>query len=409
MIDLEIPQTVETETPQTDLPEENKKVLRLARQIKEKPQSILKLSKNRWYAYEDANLLELADDLAAWPSIPALGIIDSNNKVKGIVSRRDIFDLLGRPFGRDVLRRETVSKVGRETRAFHIDSNIFSVSEALGKASSEGEIHYYPLVSGSGEFAGIFSSQELLVYLSEITQKDLNLASSIQSRIVKEFVHLDQEHFELIASSVAAKGVGGDFHHQYEYSPGQWISCLCDVSGKGMAASLVTTALWGVIRSYDFKKGLYPLLRKLNRFIIETFELERFVTGIFVDFCPKDKSFILADCGHGYGYLYRDGKLLHLKTGDKSYPLGVSTEADPKLFNYHVKSGDLLILLSDGVLEQSNAQGEEFDLSKIKALLKTHGSKGLKSLRVKLLESFHKFKGSTPLQDDMTFQLIRFK
>lgn len=406
----DIMRSLEDKTPpQIDVPEEPKKVLRLARSIKDPGETIAKLVNNRWYVGAGANLLELADDLTTFPDIQAVGVVDEDDKVLGVIVRRDLFNLLGRPFGRDVMRRELASRVAQSTQSFYHDTNIFSVSESLSKVDHSGEVQFFPLKTGTGEFVGTFSSQDLLIYLSRITQNDIALARSIQSRIVKEFSYHEDEHLEFAGSSTMAKGVGGDFYAEALIQENRWMHCLCDVSGKGMAASLVTTALWGSLRTFDYRRGIGSLIKTLNQVFISTFELEKYVTGIFADINAATGTLLLADMGHGFSFLLRNKQLLKMKAGASNMPIGVVHDLRPEISRYQLEPGDLLLFVTDGIIEQTNEIGEEFGLGRIKQFLMESTSKSLKTQRIELMERFHSFRKQTPLHDDVTFLMIRYK
>lgn len=395
--------------PQEDRPEEPKKVLRLARKWADCGDTIQKLAHNRWYVADDANLLDLADDLNEWPSINAVGVVNQAGKASGIIVRQDLFDLLGRPFGRDVLRRESIARVALGVKPFFNDSSIFSVTEEIGKGGLQAENRFFPLRTAGGEFAGIFSTQDLLIHLSELTQSDIALARSIQGRIVRDALYIDNPRFEMVGASFLSKGLGGDFYHVVKYADKRWSINLCDVSGKGVAASLMTCALWGVMQSYDYNGGVRSLVDRLNRFFIGTFGLERHATGIFADFEPASGTLLMCDQGHGHGYIIRGKKLLRMKTTEKSYPIGVSPELRPELFRYQLQAGDMVIVNSDGLVDQKNKSGDSFGLAGVKRVIETHGSLGLKEVRNRLVEEFNAFRGNTPQYDDVSFILLRYK
>lgn len=392
--------------PQIDNPEHPKKAIKLARAFREQGETILKLARNRWYVDETANLLDLADDFNAIPSIQAVAVL-SKGKVNGVVIRKDLFDLLGRPFGRDVLDKESVSRVARKSRVFLYTTSLVSVSEELGKVQQESDVRFYPVRSPEGEFVGIFTSQDLLNYLAEMTQKDIALARAIQGRIVKEYSVLEHSNLEIVASATMAKGVGGDFYHIQEYQPKRWLFSLCDVSGKGVAASLVTCALWGAISSFDLRRGLATLVHSLNEFIISTFQLEKYLTGVFIDYQQESRSFTIADMGHGYAFIYRNGKLMRMKTAEHSYPLGVSPNLKPELYRYSLEENDILILMTDGIIEQSGTTEGEYGIGRIKKVLETYQDESLANIRIHLLEDFHAWRGTSPLHDDITFLMVR--
>jgi sigma-B regulation protein RsbU (phosphoserine phosphatase) len=388
---------------------EGKKVLKLAREFKDQGETIIKLASSRWYVPTSANLLDLADDLMENTEIQAVGVVDDEGACVGLINRRDLFDLLSRPFGRDVMRRELVERVAVNEEPMYLDTNIFTVSERLSQFDHRGEVHYFPLKSGTGEFAGLFSSQDLLIYLSDMTQQDITLARTIQNRVVKEFSYLNKDRFEFAASSTMAKGVGGDFYNMKNYAKDRWFFTLCDVSGKGVSASLITSALWGTIKVFDNRRGIATLIRTLNDFFITTFELEKYVTGVFFDLNLDNGSINIADMGHGLAFILRDDKLLKIKSHDSNYPIGVMEEINPQVFHYSLEPGDLLIMVSDGIVEQENTGNEEFGLRRMKDFLVANKDKDLKTVRVRLLEEFHRFRGHAPLHDDVTFMMLRWK
>jgi sigma-B regulation protein RsbU (phosphoserine phosphatase) len=387
---------------------ENNKVIQLQDSAETSGEVIAKLISSRWYVQQDALLLDVADDLQCNPDIHVIGVVDNENKIAGIAVRRHILDLLARPFGRDVLRNETLRNLFQPVRTFFFDMNALSVGELLDQETAGHNISYYALKFTDHKFAGIVSSQDILVYLSGITKKDINLARKIQTKIVKEYAQIERKKFDLVCTSQMARGVGGDFYTYRNYAPGKWFICICDVSGKGMAASLVTCALWGMIDSYDFRKGIIPLISELNNFLMETFDLEKFVTGTFLDLNETTGDIEAADMGHGYAYFLRKGEFFKVKSSDDNLPIGISDTLDPKAFRYKLQKNDLLAFITDGLVEQTNVEGKEMTVKPVLRILRENESRTLPSIKVKLLEELHSFRQAKHLQDDVTFLLMRY-
>ncbi|MFP4382891.1 MAG: PP2C family protein-serine/threonine phosphatase [Spirochaetia bacterium] len=386
----------------------NTKVIQLQKSAVTSGETIAKLISSRWYVHRDSLLLDVGDDLRENPDIHVIGVVDDDTKIAGIIVRRHILDLLARPFGRDVLRNETVGNILHPVRAFYFDMNALSVGELLDQETAGHHISYYALKFTDHTFTGIVSSQDILVYLSGITKKDITLARKIQTKIVKEFIQIEQKNFDLVCTSQMARGVGGDFYTYRNYAPGKWFICICDVSGKGMAASLVTCALWGMIDSYDFRKGIIPLISELNSFLMDTFDLEKFVTGTFLDLNEETGNIEIADMGHGYAYFLKKGEFFRVKSSDSNLPIGISDTLDPKAFRYKLQENDFLIFITDGLVEQTNVEGKEMSVKPVLKILREYESRSLTSIKVKLLEELHSFRGTKHLQDDVTFLLLRY-
>jgi sigma-B regulation protein RsbU (phosphoserine phosphatase) len=106
-----------------------------------------------------------------------------------------------------------------------------------------------------------------------------------------------------LSYSKAQKGVGGDFIYHRTLAKDRQFVALCDVSGKGVAASMVTTLLWGIMETYDFTRGLKAFLRDLNQAVIKAFHLEKYLTGLFLVYNPKTQQVKIADMGHSLAFL----------------------------------------------------------------------------------------------------------
>src|SRR6185369_14741718 len=141
---------------------------------------------------------------------------------------------------------------------------------------------------------------------------------------------------------------------------------LGDVSGKGVAASVLTSLLWGVLQFYDYRKGLKRLLAQVNEALIRTFHLEKYLTGVFTIFDPVTRELTLADMGHGHSWLVRGGKARPLRfqgpsgASGMNLPLGIDLGLEPQVYRLKLRPGDLLCLYTDGLTEQESPAGQEF-------------------------------------------------
>ena len=68
----------------------------------------------------------------------------------------------------------------------------------------------------------------------------------------------------------------------------------------------------------------------------------------------------------------------------------------------HVEKGDRLFLCSDGILECTNALGEEFGQQRLMEVLDKHRESSLDTLLKSLQSTMHEWAGSTEFADDVT-------
>lgn len=367
-----------------------------------------KLAKNFAYVDENATVHDLSIDFGYDKSLEAVAVVTENEEILGVVVRRELFDILSKPYGRDVMKNKNVKRVMREVIAFDKDRNIFSISSMMGSELNQRNDVYFALTDQE-KFYGIFSSRDMLIYLSNITQKDIALAQSLQMSIVHEETLLEKDFLTLAAGANMAKGVGGDFYNVRELAGNRLLSVVCDVSGKGVAASLVTTAISGMYNTYDFSGGLAGFVRILNDNLQSLFEGQKFVTGIFVMYNEQTGEVRFVDAGHSYVYVYRNDRLFMLKAANGLAPLGIMPIDEVKEDMLTLKKGDIFLLITDGIAEQVNPQGEEYGDRRLQKILETKKSMGMKAVKDAIFQDVYAFRGTQPQHDDMTMVLWEVK
>lgn len=371
-------------------------------------QSVVRISSSNAYVRVNTRVSDLYAALNEDANLQAVGVIGEDDTVAGIVVRRNFLATMARPYAQDVYRNHPVREIMTIARRFSGDNDIFAVSDDIAEEMRLPVVTYYLLTWSGDRFAGIFSSQDMLVYLSQITQNDIELARKLQGRIVREREIAVGEKLQLVGSSRTAKGVGGDFYQTKQYEPGKWMITVCDVSGKGVAASIVTSVLWGMMSIYDFSHGLVPFIRKLNNYLVQTFETEKFVTAVFMDYDEQTGRVTICDLGHSHIFLYRNGGLHLLKTHQNNLPLGIVPDLDPKTDMFRPKETDLLFLITDGLIEQPDENGTVYTLNRVADILNGNPDAPVEQLSDAILQDFNRFRGRRPLGDDITWTLMRF-
>lgn len=372
-------------------------------------QSIGKLASSNSYVHEDTpieELLALFQD--SKEQIPAIAVVDEKLQGKGAIVRKELVSLLSRPFGREVMKKRPVRKVSADTRSFLQSAHIFTVSDELDSVIKRGIDEFFLLHDREGRFQGLFSTQDLMIYLSNLTQKDITLAHNLQTRMVKERLSVLTADLEVSGSASTAKGVGGDFYSVKKISSKDWILSLCDVSGKGVSASIITALLYGIIETFDFRRGLTEFVRQLNRSVFSTFNAEKYLTGVFLLFDESKSKMKILDMGHSFVTLIRDGRVHSIASSESNLPVGITEDIEPKVVGLPLKRGDIMLLVTDGLTEQQNQSGDEYPLKRLYKILTENSQESLEELRESILADFHSFKQDAPYHDDVTFMLIRY-
>ncbi len=361
------------------------------------------------YVKASTNLLRVADALQDEYDIPAVAVVDDGGQVLGILRKDRLFALLGKPFGREVLRRSLVAEVVEEVPAFDAHADLFAVAERMLPSASalprNGGNEFCILVGEDGGFQALLASQDLANYLSRMTQEDIELAGRLQERLLAGEGHEGGDAWSIEAWSRPAKGVGGDFYFTKQVDDGRLFLSLCDVSGKGVAASIIVSMVWGMLRMFDFRRDLRELVIGLNESIVATFHMEKYMTGVFLIYDPAQKRLLFADMGHSHAVLFREGSPRSLKGPRGNLPIGVDIELDPAIYPYRLLAGDKLLLYSDGLIEQEDSRAAEFGEQRLISTAASAIARG-ERLRDVIPAALDAHRRGTPQQDDMSFLLL---
>ena len=360
------------------------------------------------YVHRDVKITDLVDGLASRADIEAVGVVDDDMNILGIIVQKDLLSLTGRAYGRAIYGKQTAGDLAAETLIVDHDANVFSVSERIDSFLKRPGTNYFLVRGKKNDFEGIFSTKDMLIFLSDLTRRDIEMARELQKRIVKEKDYFSTDRFEIAGSSQPALGIGGDFWAVKHVQGTRWLFALCDVSGKGVAASVITSLLWGMMNSFDFRRGLRSFLRILNDYLVNTFNTEKYVTGLFMDFDEANRSIVLADLGHSLFRVFRSNRFLRPRIANGNPPLGILADIDPVLHVLRLKPEDILFALTDGVVEQSDENGLSYPLERIETLMREYAHAGdLQSLQNRLLADLESFRGRQHVHDDITFFMLR--
>lgn len=364
--------------------------------------SILRVATQFHHIDDTERIADVAGIFETWPEIHALGLVDSRGRSAGICSRLHLFSLLGKPFGRDLLAKKPVGDIREQVPSFDVHGNIFQVASTLEQTIALGVQNWFMLQGPDGSFKGLFSSRDLLVFLSRISREDIDLASALQDRMVKPDQVMEGKGFRAMALSRSAKGVGGDFHFHKDIGHGRQFFAVGDVSGKGVSASIITSLLWGILRLYDYRRGLKSLVHDINDALIHTFHLEKYLTGVFMILDTHKHQLRIADMGHGHIGILRRSKLRYLVFPQLNLPLGIEARIESKIYRVDVKAGDLIVAFTDGIAEQENRQGEEFGAKRLEHLV-LESARRPQEIPLGLDAELLEWREDLPQHDDMTW------
>lgn len=159
--------------------------------------------------------------------------------------------------------------------------------------------------------------------------------------------------FRVLAERRSADGdAGGDFFAFRLRGPKRLAVVIGDACGRGQeAANLLPGVLERLRTAAGDVARPSQLLGYLNRGLTEEISSDRFITGAALEIDGHAKTLTVANAGHVPAVLRRASGEVQIVGRASGPPLGIMD--DPQYFDetYRIESGDVLVLMTDGVLE----------------------------------------------------------
>jgi serine phosphatase RsbU (regulator of sigma subunit) len=201
--------------------------------------------------------------------------------------------------------------------------------------------------------------------------------------------------------------VGGDFYEGFE-SPGGWSVVLGDVCGKGEEAAVVTAAARHAIRLLGhWNAEPDKVLRHVNQWLITQPESGRFVTAVLAAGVRVGRTFQLsvATAGHPPAIVVKADGVLRTGLGG-GLPLGLFDDAEPDVEIFDLEPGDTLLLYSDGVLDATSPDGDDFGSERLADTLASFATAEIADMVSGVEAAVLAFSGGD-LRDDVSMLAVR--
>lgn len=369
------------------------------------------LVSSMYYVYDNTKIDTIAEALVRYENVYAVAVVDKSLKVQGVIIRKDLFDILGRRFGRELYYNKKVCDMMQKVKSFNYTMHIFECAKIIEKDILTGVQDYYVLVDDGGCYRGIFTTKDMLIFLSRLTQLDIEQSKRIIGRIIKKEYAMKTKRLNIAIRSEMVQDIGGDSYYVIpSKSKNQVVIGTCDVSGKGIAAAMITTLISGMITSWDFDNNpLEKFLIQLNNFIYTTFEGERFVTCCFM-LIEEDSGLLhMYDFGHSMTYLLRNNNMFKLSLKEINLPMGIQKISAINSGKTKMETDDSIITFTDGLIEQRNAECNEYGIQRLMKVVNDNYSYDDMKIIETMLNSVNNFRGTYPQQDDITILFTRFE
>jgi serine phosphatase RsbU (regulator of sigma subunit) len=241
----------------------------------------------------------------------------------------------------------------------------------------------------------------------KVMEREMNIANTVQRGLLPQSPPVI-EHYGFFDFYRPAQYLGGDYYDYIVLADGRLVFALGDVSGKGVAASLLMAKLSAEVRGGLVIESTFSgMMQRLNRIFCDPRWDNRFVTFFFGVLDPVRHEVRFHNAGHIPPILVSpDGKAEMLGENNIGLPLGVMDDTEYPESLFTMQKGQKLVVLSDGITDAMNAQGEYFSMSGVLKYFAGSGADSVEEFGERLISAVHSFAGRTPQTDDQSLLVV---
>ena len=247
------------------------------------------------------------------------------------------------------------------------------------------------------------STRDKLVAL----QNELDVARKMQQSILPMSFPTSEE-FNLYASMVPARSVGGDFFDVYEFSDGRIGVVIADVSDKGVPAAMFMMASRTLLKACAATSGSpAKVLQQVNRMLSESNADMTFVTLLYGIYDPQNKKLVYSNGGHNLPVVVKPDETIELLESIEGTALGVMPDLEYHEKSVVLESGSMIVFYTDGVSEAEKEDGELFEMDRFFEVFRNSKFGNAKDVTDTVFQSVREFAGENPQSDDITCLVLR--
>ena len=242
-----------------------------------------------------------------------------------------------------------------------------------------------------------------------VQDHELALAHDIQMAMLPRHIEGLPE-LELAGTLVPARAVGGDLYDFFVDGDRFWF-IVADAAGKGVSAALfmaITRTLFRAVALGD--TPVATVVARMNAELARDNERQFFVTALVGCLHLPSGALSFVSAGHPPPIVGAASHPPHVIGGEASgIAMGIVEDATYLETRVTLAPADVLLLITDGVTEAINADGELFTDDRLLAEFAATLDRPAQGIVTTLLGAVNGFAGDAAQEDDITVLALRYR
>jgi DNA-binding NarL/FixJ family response regulator len=234
---------------------------------------------------------------------------------------------------------------------------------------------------------------------------DMAIAREVQKRLLPDR-DLQTPYLEFAGASLSLNDVGGDYYDFVKHSPERFGIFLADVSGKGFSAALMMAHLQAALRLLtEEPREPVDVLTRVNQLFYENSVPEMYATVFYGLYDNTQKLFTFCNAGHNPPLFFHSDRVDRLACGGTIVGMFPGSRYEQE--SVSVNPGDTIVAYSDGLVELTDAAGEELGEERLVEWLKPNLSFSAQDQKRLLLEKIGELADAGSRHDDLTLVILK--
>ncbi len=304
---------------------------------------------------------------------------------------------LSKSFSRKMNDQETHKKLRDELNSINVNNELKSLADSLLKMDDDLNAYTKQLVEVTSQ--------------KERFETEMTLAHDIQnSMIPKNFEEYnDGDQCEIWGLMEPAREVAGDFYDYFGIDEDNIGFVIGDVSGKGISAALIMVKAMTLIEDYALHfEDLSEVFYEVNNLLCEGNVENLFVTCWLGKLNFKTKKLSYVNAGHNPPLIKQNENFEYLDM-DSGVVLAAMDDIPYETSEIQLKSGDAILLYTDGITEANYDYKEFYGEERLKNVINKHKNDDLETIINSVEKDMNDFCDNQEQFDDTTMFAIRLK
>jgi sigma-B regulation protein RsbU (phosphoserine phosphatase) len=238
-------------------------------------------------------------------------------------------------------------------------------------------------------------------------ERDIAMAREVQLRLLPSTAPT-WTNADMAVRFLPARTIGGDLYDFVEYGPGRMAIVLGDVSGKAAPAALFAALVSGNLRSAAQQRPEPAAMLALLNDALQERKLEsQYVTMLFALWNDDSRLLQVANSGAVQPIFCRSGQPETVRA--EGFPLGMFANASYEELTVATEPGDVVLFVSDGILDAENAEGEMYGQERLAGLLCSRREHPAQEIADAILADVSRFQGEQERFDDETIIVVKVR